>query len=147
MTKIILVMGLPTSGKSTLSSELCQELKLKNKKVVWLNADKLRSTHDDWDFTEEGRTRQAKRMHMYTRVFELDKPDFIICDMVCALESQREMIYPDYMVWVDTVKQSPYENTNKAFEPVTDYDYRVDRKDSEFYAKDIANILIGYWDE
>ena len=50
-------MGLPGSGKTTLASELVSLLKAK-----WINNDKVRKEANDWDFSEEGRTRQAKRM-------------------------------------------------------------------------------------
>ena len=55
--KKILVMGLPGSGKSYLSKLLAPMLK-----AVWLNADKVRKQANDWDFSDEGRKRQAKRM-------------------------------------------------------------------------------------
>ena len=50
-------MGLPGSGKTTLASELVPLLNAK-----WLNNDKVRKAANDWDFSEEGRVRQAKRM-------------------------------------------------------------------------------------
>ena len=50
-------MGLPGSGKTTLANELGPMLKAKR-----LNADEVRKEANDWDFSEEGRKRQAKRM-------------------------------------------------------------------------------------
>ena len=55
--KIILVMGLPGAGKTTLANELAKLIKAKR-----LNADEIRKAANDWDFSEEGRTRQSKRM-------------------------------------------------------------------------------------
>ena len=55
--KIILIMGLPGSGKTTLASELAPLINAKR-----INADEVRKAANDWDFSEEGRTRQAKRM-------------------------------------------------------------------------------------
>ena len=54
--KKILIMGLPGSGKTTLVSKLVPLINAK-----WLDADEVRKTADDWDFSEEGRKRQAKR--------------------------------------------------------------------------------------
>ena len=53
----ILVMGLPGSGKTTLSKKLVGLIK-----SVWLNADKIRTEFNDWDFSPQGRIRQANRM-------------------------------------------------------------------------------------
>ena len=50
-------MGLPGSGKTTLATELVPLLN-----AEWLNADKVRAEYNDWDFSEEGRVRQANRM-------------------------------------------------------------------------------------
>jgi adenylylsulfate kinase len=55
--KIILIMGLPGSGKTTLASELAPLINAKR-----INADEVRRAHNDWDFSEEARKRQAKRM-------------------------------------------------------------------------------------
>ena len=51
--KKILIMGLPGSGKTTLASKLVPLLNAK-----WLNSDKIRKAANDWDFSEEARTRQ-----------------------------------------------------------------------------------------
>ena len=48
-------MGLPGSGKTTLANELGPMLNAKR-----LNADEVRKEANDWDFSEEGRKRQAK---------------------------------------------------------------------------------------
>ena len=53
----ILIMGLPGSGKTTLASKLVPLLNAK-----WINNDEARKAANDWDFSEEGRIRQAKRM-------------------------------------------------------------------------------------
>ena len=69
--KIILIMGLPGSGKTTLANEIAPSLdakRLNAENLVplinakWINADEVRKAADDWDFSEEGRKRQAKRM-------------------------------------------------------------------------------------
>ena len=53
-------MGLPGSGKTTLAEELAPMLNAKR-----LNADEVRREADDWDFSKEGRKRQAKRMSYF----------------------------------------------------------------------------------
>ena len=53
----ILIFGLPGSGKSTLAEPFAELIN-----GIWINADQVRTHHDDWDFTPEGRMRQAMRM-------------------------------------------------------------------------------------
>ena len=52
-------MGLPGSGKTTFAKALISKLE-----AVWLNADKIRSKANDWDFSLEGRNRQAARIEV-----------------------------------------------------------------------------------
>ena len=64
----ILIMGLPGSGKTYLAKRV---VKLLN--AEWLNADKVRGHYNDWDFSKEGRMRQANRMKLLTQKTILSK--------------------------------------------------------------------------
>ena len=59
----VLIMGLPGSGKTTLAEKLLAELH-KNGPAEWINADDVRKEFNDWDFSAEGRMRQARRMRV-----------------------------------------------------------------------------------
>ena len=50
MKKKILIMGLPGSSKTYLAERLAPMIN-----ATWLNADKIRKEHNDWDFSLEGR--------------------------------------------------------------------------------------------
>ena len=56
----ILVMGLPGAGKTHLAERLQKVLN-----CAWYNADKVREMANDWDFSPEGRVRQANRMRTF----------------------------------------------------------------------------------
>lgn len=115
----ILIFGLPGSGKSTLAEPLAKLLG-----GVWINADKVREHYDDWDFTTEGRMRQAQRMkHLSDGVVLAGK--IAIADFVCPTEQARKEFDPDYTVWMDTIKEGRFEDTNKIFENPPSCDYHV----------------------
>lgn len=135
----ILIMGLPGSGKTTLANALIKRLKDENKKVEWLNADTVRSTFNDWDFSESGRIRQSIRMRELAEQFCCD---YVICDFVAPLVEMRNNFKADWTVWVDTIDKGRFEDTNKAFIKPDVYDFRVIEQDCEKWSDFICIHLI-----
>lgn len=111
-------MGLPGSGKTTFA----EKLMLTMQDVEWINADVVRKAHNDWDFSLEGRLRQALRLRDMA-----DKSDarHVICDFVAPMAKQREMFEPDFLIWMDTIDFGRYEDTNALFEPPSKWDMRI----------------------
>ena len=117
----ILIMGLPGSGKSTLAKPLASLLG-----GVWLNADDVRKRYDDWDFSPEGRIRQANRMkHLSDGIVMADR--VAVADFVCPTEETRSQFNPDFTVWMDTIKEGRFEDTNAMFETPENVDYHVEK--------------------
>ena len=132
-------MGLPGSGKTTLAKHLAPMLN-----AVWINADEVRKQADDWDFTEQGRKRQSLRM--WTLAEEsVDRNRVVVADFICPTEETRQQFKADYTVWMDTIKESKFEDTNKMFVAPTKYDFRVTHKDATMWAflikQDILDTL------
>jgi len=120
--KIILVMGLPGSGKTTLANKLASILDAKR-----LNADDLRKAANDWDFSEKGRIRQAKRMA--EKALELKAQGYcVIADFVAPTPETRKLFPADYVIWMDTIKKGRFDDTNKMFVKPDKYDFRVTKK-------------------
>jgi adenylate kinase family enzyme/phosphopantetheine adenylyltransferase len=139
--KKILVMGLPGSGKSYLSDKLATLLG-----AEWLNADRVRTEANDWDFSPEGRTRQAERMKHLAQE-GLDRGKHVIADFVCPTEKTRQDFAADYIVWVDTIKEGRFEDTNKMFVPPEEYDFRVPTQNAELWSLRIADEIQEHvWD-
>ena len=122
----ILIMGLSGSGKSTLAEQL-------HKKIpdsIRLNADIIRKSYNDWDFSEEGRIRQSKRIKQLSDVCD---EEYIIIDMIAPIEKMRLIVDADFIVWMDTIKESNYKDTDVIFKPpynanlvIKSLDYSVD---------------------
>ena len=139
MAKRILIMGLPGAGKTTLAAALASELFF-NSKVVWLNADAIREKYNDWDFSHEGRIRQAKRMRYESSILEAD---FVIADFVCPLIEMREIYEADWTIWVDTIEQGRFEDTNKLFQVPEFYDFRITEQDADKWSTFIASHILN----
>lgn len=137
----ILIMGLPGSGKTTLAEKLFNEI-IKNHPTEWLNADDVRKEFDDWDFSAEGRLRQANRMRLIAD--KAVETGFItICDFVCPTRELRKIFDADIVVWMDTIKEGRFADTNAVFETPTpdEYDIRIDSFDSDNWALTLADLI------
>ena len=131
----ILIMGLPGSGKTTLAKHLVQMFN-----AVWLNADEVRKEADDWDFSPEGRTRQAKRM--WTKAMEYKNQGFnVVADFVCPTPAARELFPADYIIWMDTIKEGRFDDTNKMFVKPETYNFKVPTMDAKNWAQKILEEL------
>ena len=115
----ILVMGLPGSGKTYLSERLQPLLE-----SAWFNADKVRSMAGDWDFSEEGRLRQSLRMKSIAN-FESSHDRIVICDFVCPTQETRKIFEADITIWLDTIEEGRFEDTNALFEPPSHVDFHI----------------------
>ena len=139
MTKI-LIMGLPGSGKTNLAKQL--EIRL-YPNCLWLNADDIREEYNDWDFTYEGRIRQANRMK---KIAEKSDKEYVICDFVAPLQEMREIFNPSITIWMDTITESRFADTNKLFEAPDTLNnvLRVKFIDADYWSKFIVRTLLKH---
>lgn len=160
MTKKILIMGLPGSGKTYMADTLKKYLENnsnlahlpENKfmqfesapknwqaKVDWFNADDVRKKFNDWDFSKEGRIRQSLRMAEFALKC---KGDFVICDFVAPLPEMRNNFDADWTIWMDTIDQGRFEDTNKVFVTPEQYDFRITEQNAEKWAEFIGQHIL-----
>ncbi len=132
----ILVMGLPGAGKTWLSERLQKHLE-----CAWYNADKVRQMANDWDFSPEGRVRQANRMRTFAD-FEKQNNRFVICDFVCPTRKTRDAFNPDIVIWLDTISKGRFEDTNDMFEIPSLIDYKVDKFLSDDEIENISKDIL-----
>jgi len=138
--KRILIMGLPGSGKTTLAQWIVEFLQKERKKVGWLNADDVRKKYNDWDFSEAGRIRQSIRMRELADA--MADMDYVICDFVAPLVEMRNNFKADWTIWVDTIREGRYADTNKAFIEPEQYDFRITEQNAEKWGEFITAHMV-----
>ena len=156
MTQRILIMGLPGSGKTTLAGALKRYLEANGTvsmsraemlpmpsdgaQVAWFNADDVRRKYNDWDFSREGRIRQSIRMFQFSMEAV---GEYVICDFVAPLVEMRNNFKADWTIWMDTIREGRYADTNAAFVEPEVYDFRVNEQNCEKWAEFIGEHIIA----
>ena len=101
-----------------------------------LNADEVRKEANDWDFSEEGRKRQSKRMADFAIKMKQDG-SYVVADFICPTPEARSLFPADYIIWVDTIKEGRFDDTNKMFVKPDKYDFHVTTQDAKNWAPKI----------
>jgi adenylylsulfate kinase len=134
----VLIMGLPGSGKTTLAASVTAGLFFTTK-LLWLNADAIREKYNDWDFSEEGRIRQSIRMR---QLADESDCDVVIADFVAPLEIMRNNFAANIVVYVDTITEGRYSDTNTMFTIPSHVDIRVTEQDSKKWGKIVEQAIL-----
>jgi hypothetical protein len=153
-------MGLPGSGKTYFAERLKKYLESNSNtqtmplermlnlelmplqyssRVDWFNADEIRKRFNDWDFSREGRIRQSVRMFDFAVSCS---EDFVICDFVAPLVEQRNNFKADWTIWMDTIDAGRFEDTNQAFVPPEQYDFRITEQNAEKWVEFVGDHIL-----
>ena len=129
----ILVMGLPGSGKTTLTKEIKKKIK-----CHWLNAGKVRRKFKGWDFSKRGVLRQARRMK---QLANKSRNKIIIADFICPYREGRKIFNPDFIIWMDTIKKGRLSTFDKTFQNPKKFDLKIKTKNLRINISKVIKLL------
>lgn len=114
---IIQIIGLPGSGKTTLAKALKERTN-----AIHLNADEVRSTvNSDLTFSMSNRIEHARRLGEMARLLSR-QGHLVIVDFVCPTKQTRDAFgKPDILVWMNTIAEGRYADTNSLWEDPEEY--------------------------
>jgi adenylylsulfate kinase len=113
---IVLIQGLPGSGKTTLADILAAKLG-----TARVNADYVRNNiNTNLGFSPEDRIEQARRMAKIASVSLTGRNEIAVVDFVCPTPETRKAFsagaeHRVFNVWMDTIQVGRFEDTNKLY--------------------------------
>lgn len=137
MSRKILVMGLPGSGKSAFTRALAPMLN-----AVVFNNDEVRANiNRDLGFSMDDRIEQARRMGwLCDRV--VDSGGIAIADFICPTPETRAAFGEAFTVFMDRIGSSQFDDTNRLFVPPARYDVRVEPEGTpQYWAERVFRML------
>ena len=145
MHRKILIMGLPGAGKTTLAAALASRLN-----AVHFNADEVRhNINKDLGFSEEDRIEQARRMGWLCDLV-VKTGSFAVADFICPTPATRAAFLAGgeaFVVWVNRIGRSRFEDTNRMFVPPEHFDVRVTAEGApEFWVEEVARRVRPVFD-
>ena len=120
MAKKILIMGLPKSGKTSLAKLLAPMFN-----AVLLNEDEVRKEANDFDLSEIGRSIHTNRMKRLADE-AIQNNRNVVADFECT-DDERKDFNADYIIYMDTIKESKLELPSN-------FDFKVTHKDAQMFS-------------
>lgn len=118
---------MPGSGKTTLATSISDRIN-----AIHLNADYVRSTiNSDLGFTVNDRIEHARRLGEMAKMLSNQGLDVVV-DFICpTMETRAAFGKPEICIWMDTITEGRFEDTNKLWEQPSEFDYRFTTYDSD----------------
>ena len=120
MAKKILIMGLPEIGKTSLAKLLAPMFN-----AVLLNEDEVRKEANDFDLSEVGRSIHTNRMKRLADE-AIQNNRNVVADFECT-DDERKDFNADYIIYMDTIKESK-------LEPPSNFYFKVTHKDAQMFS-------------
>ena len=65
----------------------------------------------------------------------------VIADFICPTPEARKLFPADYIIWVDTIKEGRFEDTNQMFVKPDKFDFHVTTQDAKLWAPKIMEEI------
>jgi adenylylsulfate kinase len=139
---IIQIIGQAGSGKTTLSIELADRVN-----GIHINADKVRADlNKDLGFSLEDRIENARRLGALARLLD-EQGHIVIVDFICPTKETRDAFgVPDYLIWVNRIKEGRFVDTNKMWEDPTHFDVEIVKNMSVAEEAELVIFHCGLYD-
>ena len=69
------------------------------------------------------------------------KGNFVVADFICPTPEARSLFPADYIIWIDTIKEGRFDDTNKMFVKPDKYDFHVPTQDAKNWSMKIYKRL------
>jgi len=67
--------------------------------------------------------------------------NYVVADFICPTPEAIKLFPADYVVWVDTIKEGRFEDTNQMFVKPEKYNFHVTSQDAQLWAPKIFEDL------
>ena len=67
--------------------------------------------------------------------------NYVVADFICPTPEARSLFPADFIIWVDTIKEGRFEDTNQMFVKPEKFNFHVTTQDAKLWASKIKEDL------
>ena len=67
--------------------------------------------------------------------------NYVVADFICPTPEARKLFPADFVIWVDTIKEGRFEDTNQMFVKPDKYNFHVTSQNAKVWAEKILEDL------
>ena len=86
---------------------------------------------------EKGKQKEWQILHIKLK----EEGNFVVADFICPTPEARELFPADFIIWVDTIKEGRFDDTNKMFVKPDKFNFHVTTQDAKNWAPKIIKEI------